>query len=213
MRSDSTGGRGGSRGHLSRSGKLGIAAGLLLLSGVVLAQPGAVTSDDEAPAEADLQVGARSSLAPEDMLKTGTEHRKSMSEIAVQIEDQLEQARKDKDLIRVNCLTDKAIQARANLNVADKSFTVMRESIRRNYEGAAFDQYSRIAILYQNVLLLVKEANDCVGQDLSFVGATKVDVRVEGIPGGDPTQPPDDDDDMGKMIPEVTRPPPASPYL
>lgn len=160
---------------------------------------------------ADLKVGARAELTPVEMLKNATEFRKAMESVAKRIEEQLDLARKEKDLIRVNCLSDKAIQARANLNVADRSFVSMQEAIRRNNEGGAFDQYSRIAILNQNVMVLVAEANACIGQDLSFVGATRVDVRVDGVPGGDPTKPPGDDDDDGP--PEVTRPPRASPFI
>jgi hypothetical protein len=190
----------------------------VLLSGVVLAQPGArdplpavpaAPAPATGPAPADLRVGALATITPQDMLKNGTDFRKAMSQVAARIEQQLDEARKDKDLIRVNCLTDKAIQARANLNVAEKSFAAMQEAIRRNSEGAAFDQYSRLTILNQNVMVLVAEANACIGQDLSFVGATRVDVKVEGVPTGDPTKPGDEED----PIPEVTRPPFASPYL
>jgi hypothetical protein len=35
------------------------------------------------------------------------------------------------------------------------------------------------------------EAENCIGEDLSFVGATRVDVDVDpNIPQNDPTQPP-----------------------
>ena len=41
----------------------------------------------------------------------------------------------------------------------------------------------------QNVQVLGGEAEACVGEDLSYVGATRVDVDTEGVPPGDPTQP------------------------
>jgi hypothetical protein len=195
------------RASSSRVGKLG--AGLFLLSGTVLAQttapPGPWLPPDTS---ADIRVPLRPSLSPEEMLKAVSEYRKSMTGVAHGIEQQLTQARKEKDLIKVNCLSDKLIQANANLSVAERSFRNMQEAIRRDNEGGAFDQYSRIAILNQNVQTLVIEANSCIGADLSFVGAVKIEVTTEGVPGGDPTAAEEEEG-----APGITRPPPASPFL
>jgi hypothetical protein len=191
----------------SGAGKLGV--GLFLLSGAVLAQeptpPGPWLPPEPG---AEIRIPMRPSISPEEMLKAGSDYRKTMTGVAHQIDQQLGQARKEQDLIKVNCLSDKLIQANANVNVADRSFQDMQEAIRRDNEGGAFYQYSRIAILNQNVQTLVIEANNCIGADMSFVGAVKLDVITEGVPGGDPTQPGEEDE-----VPGITRPPPASPFI
>ena len=57
----------------------------------------------------------------------------------------------------------------------------------------------------QKVTVLGAEAENCIGEDLSFVGATRVDVEVDpNIPQYDPTQP-------GSPFIDITRPPEASP--
>lgn len=193
--------------------KLGrrLGVGLLLLSGAVLAQPGVSRPwqpmDDGAPAAADL----RPSIQPEQMLRAGTDYRKTMAGVVVQIEQMLSEARLEKDLIKVNCLSDKLIQAKAILNVADKSFQDMQAAIRANNEGLSFDQYSRIAILNQNVQTLTIEADNCIGVDMSFVGAPRLDTITEGVPTSDPTQP--DDPNKETDLPVVNRPPRASPFI
>jgi hypothetical protein len=191
----------------SRAGKLGV--GLFLLSGAVQAQAPAPPPGPWLPPEpgVEVRVPLRPTLSPQEMLKEGNSYRRTMAAVADGIERQLQSAHREKDLIKINCLSDKLIQARANLNVADTSFRAMQEAIRRDNEGGAFYQYSRLAILNQNVQTLVMEANGCIGADLSFVGAVRVDVTTEGVPGGDPTQ------EEEEEIPGITRPPPASPYL
>ena len=196
------------------SGKFGkVGVGLFLLSGAVLAQPGSPPGPWMPPpgqgATSVPAPGARPTLSPDELLKAGTEYRKTMASVANDIEKLLNEARKQKDLIKVNCLSDKLIQARAILNVADKSFKDMQEAIRRNNEGLAFDQYARIAILNQNVQVLTIEADNCIGADMAFIGAPKTDTITEGVPVGDPTNPGEEEEE----VPPVTRPPRASPFL
>lgn len=140
------------------------------------------------------------------MVTNGTAYRKRMADVAQRIQQLIDEARKQKDIIRINCLTDKLVQTKANQNIADRSFTTMQESAARNDQGASFHEYTRLTIVNQNVQVLSSEAEACVGEDLSYVGATRVDVDSEGVPGGDPTQP-------GTLPPDVTRPPSASPFI
>ena len=44
------------------------------------------------------------------------------------------------------------------------------------------------------------EAEQCVGEDVSFVGATRVDVEVTGVPAGNFTDPPAAGYDIGRPI-------------
>ena len=123
------------------------------------------------------------------MVTQVTDYKKRMEEVAKRIQVLIEEARKQKDIIRINCLTDKLVQVKANQNIADRSAQAMQDSSARNDRDAAFHEYTRITIVNQNVQVLGGEAEACVGEDLSYVGATRVDVDTEGVPPGDPTQP------------------------
>ncbi|MDB4968030.1 MAG: hypothetical protein JWN44_3719, partial [Myxococcales bacterium] len=59
----------------------------------------------------------------------------------------------------------------------------------------------------QKVVTLGTEAEQCIGEDVSYVGATRVDVEIDpSIPPTDPTEPPLPDV-------QVQRPPEASPFV
>ena len=204
---------------------------LLLISGAVMAQPapapapppvpapppsaqpGAPTpgapvpgAPGPAPGAIDLRVEQGARLTATEMVTNAGEYRKKIAQVGARIQALVEQARQQKDIIKINCLADKLVQVKASLNVADKSFATMQEAISRQDEGASFHEYTRITIVNQNVQVLASEAEACVGEDLSYVGATRVDVDVEGVPTGDPTQP-------GTPTPDLSRPPRASPYI
>ena len=58
-------------------------------------------------------------------------------------------------------------------------------------EGERTHEFTRLTIVNQKVQVLGAEAENCIGEDLSFVGATRVDVEIDpNIPQYDPTQPP-----------------------
>jgi hypothetical protein len=118
-----------------------------------------------------------------------------------------EQAKKEKDIIRLNCLTDKLVQAKVNLNIADTAIVNMEDAIHRKDDGASLYEFTRVTIVHQKAQVLDNEAQQCVGEDLSFVGATRVDVEVDpGVRTDDPTSP-------GGSTTPIDRPPVASPYM
>ena len=55
-----------------------------------------------------------------------------MEEVAKRIQVLIEEARKQKDIIRINCLTDKLVQVKANQNIADRSSQAMQDAAARN---------------------------------------------------------------------------------
>jgi hypothetical protein len=194
----------------------------LLSAGTAFAQPAAPPSGPPAPAAApiapappgaagadvDVSVKQRANLSSQEMLGQGKDYFRVMNETLTHIQSLQETARRQKDIIKLNCVTDKLVQAKVNINIAEQAMTTLQESIARNDEGARTHEFTRLTIVNQKVLVLGTEAENCIGEDLSFVGATRVDVEVDpGIPTSDPTIPP--------PTPgiDITRPPPASNYL
>ncbi len=154
---------------------------------------------------ADLSVKQRPTLTPAEMVNQSRDYFKAMADVVKRIGTLQDQAKREKDIIRLNCVTDKLVQARVNINIAEQSMASMQESAARNDEGAETHEFTRITIVNQKVTVLGAEAENCIGEDLSFVGATRVDVEVDpNIPQYDPTQP-------GSPFIDITRPPEASP--
>ena len=144
-----------------------------------------------AGAPADVSVKQRPTLTPEEMVNQSRDYAKSMNEVLKRIQVLQDQAKRDKDIIRLNCVTDKVVQVRVNINIAEQSIASLQEAVARNDEGERVHEFTRLTIVNQKVQVLGAEAENCIGEDLSFVGATKVDVEIDpNIPQYDPTQPP-----------------------
>jgi hypothetical protein len=180
----------------------------IFIGGSVFAQAPTPSSPALPPpngSAADLSVKQRPTLTPAEMVTQAQEYFKGMGDVVKRIGTLQEQAKREKDIIRLNCVTDKLVQARVNVNIAEQSMATMQESIARHDEGAETHEFTRITIVNQKVTVLGAEAENCIGEDLSFVGATRVDVEVDpNIPQYDPTQP-------GSPFIDITRPPQASP--
>jgi len=144
-----------------------------------------------AGAPADVSVKQRPTLTPEEMVNQSRDYAKSMNEVLKRIQVLQDQAKREKDIIRLNCVTDKVVQVRVNISIAEQSIASLQEAVTRNDEGERVHEFTRLTIVNQKVQVLGAEAENCIGEDLSFVGATKVDVEIDpNIPQYDPTQPP-----------------------
>ena len=189
--------------------KLLLATATVFIGGSVFAQgPASPATPPPAgtPGESvDLSVKQRPVLTPAEMTNQAKDYFKGMGDVLKRIQTLQDQAKREKDIIRLNCVTDKLVQARVNVNIAEQSMATMQESIARNDQGEQTHEFTRLTIVNQKVTVLGAEAENCIGEDLSFVGATRVDVEVDpNIPQYDPTQP-------GSPFVDITRPPVASP--
>jgi hypothetical protein len=176
----------------------------IFIGGTVFAQ--APAPDAPAPAgSVDLSVKQQAALTPGDMLTQSKDYFKGMGDVVKRIQSLQDQAKRAKDIIRLNCVTDKLVQARVNVNIGEQSMAALQESTMRSDAGESTHEFTRLTIVNQKVTVLGAEAENCIGEDLSFVGATRVDVEVDpNIPQYDPTQP-------GSPFIDITRPPEASP--
>jgi hypothetical protein len=164
------------------------------------AQPGVPPVSD-----VDISVRQRSVLSPADMVKQAGEYVTRLDLAIKQVQAAADSARKQKDVIRLNCLLDRLAQLRANKSIADQARRSLEEAAARHDEGASLHEYTRITIINQKAQVLGADAQACVGEELAYVGATRVDVEVDGVPPGDFTQP----WPLGRPF---DRPPAASPF-
>jgi hypothetical protein len=96
-------------------------------------------------------------------------------------------------------VTDKLVQAKVNVTIADQAMGALQESITRADEGGRTHEFKRLTIVNQKVTVLGAEAENCIGEDLSFVGATRVDVEIDpNLPQIDVTSPAPPTIDIGR---------------
>ena len=178
--------------------------GTVLISSTVAAQPGSGPPMSGPAGEVDIAVGQKPTLTVEEMISQSREYQQGMGQVLKRIGALQETARKQKDIIKLNCVADKLVQTKVNVSIADQAMTSLQENVARADEGGRTHEFTRLTIINQKVIVLGAEAENCIGEDLSFVGATRVDLDVDpNIPTNDPTNP---------AIPvlDVSRPPPAA---
>jgi hypothetical protein len=138
------------------------------------------------------------------MIRQGREYRANMDKVIIELQGMVEQARKQKDIIRLNCVMDKQAQVKVSMNIGDEAIQKLQEAASRNDDGAALHEYTRMTIVNQKVQVLQNEGQTCVGAELNYIGATRVEVEAPDLPEGvtDPSLDP----------PPLERPPAASAY-
>jgi hypothetical protein len=133
------------------------------------------------------------------MVTQGQEYFRAMNDTLKHIQLLEETAVRQKDIIKLNCVKDKLVQGKVNMNIAEQAMTALQENIARADEGGRTHEFTRLTIVNQKVLVLGAEAENCIGEDLSFVGATRVDVEIDPGTGS-----------MSKSILGFLRPTPPS---
>jgi hypothetical protein len=182
-----------------------IALGTVLFSSSVLAQSAPAPTLN--PPATDISVGQTPTLSVREMNNQAHEYQQGMSQVLTRMHGLEETARHQKDIIKLNCVMDKQVQAKVNVSIAEQALTALQENIARADEGGRTHEFTRITIINQKVMVLGAEAENCIGEDLSFVGATRVDLDIDpSIPRDDPTQP-------GVPTTPIDRPPAASLYM
>ena len=143
------------------------------------------------------------------MAKADSEISKMKSALATVINLQ-QAAKKQNDVIRVNCVNDRLIQIKKLINIAEGARNDLTEAVANKDKRDQQHQLSKVAISGENVTGLTGEARQCVGDDLIFVdNNNQIEVQKPNITD-DPTQDPSPETaDTGKSI---ERPAFASPF-
>jgi hypothetical protein len=102
-------------------------------------------------------------------------------------------ARKEKDVIKLNCVNDKLVQLKPQMNIADSAEAEL-ESAKDSDRVALFDGIAQAA---DNVRRLREEADQCIGEPVgtggessnSFTGPKEQDDPTRGL-GDTPIEPP-----------------------
>lgn len=172
-----------------------VSAGLLVASAAIARSAGG------------LGTGEGAVLTPNETLRQSMDYRMKMGETKERIHLLSDRAAHDKDIVKLNCVNDKKTKVIGHIVVADQSVEALKAAIARSDDGERGHEFSRITILYQKIIVLGTEAEGCIGEDVSYVGPTVQTLEIDpSVPLEDPTEP-------VIPLPDITRPPPASPFV
>jgi hypothetical protein len=161
------------------------------IGGLVLGAAGSATAQQPSgPAAPDAQIGfeRRPQLAPQDELAQADLILTRMDGAAATVRRQLEAARAARDVVKTLCLNDKLSQIDVAVRSARDRQSSLQAAVQRGDKELADHEFTILTVLRQRAEQLNAEANQCIGEEVAFVGATQVTTTVDpNLPSGDNT--------------------------
>ena len=161
---------------------VGITTFVLAVAGSATAQP---ASGGPAP---DAQVGfqRRVQLSPQDELNEATSAISRMEQASGTVSRQLEQARTSRDVVKTLCLNDKLSQIDVTTRSARDRLAALQSAVERNDVEGANHHFTILTAHRQHAEQVSAEANQCIGEEIAFVGQTQVTTQIDpDLPSGE----------------------------
>jgi hypothetical protein len=121
----------------------------------------------------DIEIGGGNPF----LMKKASDHVSRVKSALKQVLTRVEEARNEKDIVKLNCVNEKLAQIKQILNVAEGAEVALQEAVAKSDPGAD-SEYSKIAIARGKADQLRAEAEECIGQ-LAFVVDEKTSVEVQ----------------------------------
>jgi hypothetical protein len=144
---------------------------LLAGSGIALAQ------DRSEDASADVE--QRANLSGDEQLAEAERIGARANQTSRRVQQMLDEARRERDILRVTCLNDKLTQINANVRTATTRAESLREAVQMNDDGRRDHEFTVLTVLGQKFRTLEQEANQCIGQDIFDTGTTRVETSID----------------------------------
>jgi hypothetical protein len=169
----------------SKLGWLAAAAIVLGASGSAIAQSG--SAGPGPTANPQLGFERRPQVSPQDELNQADVIIVRMNQAATTVRRQLDTARQARDVVKSLCLSDKLSQIDVAMRSARDRQTALQAAAQRGDAELANHEFTMMTVLRQRGEQLTAEANQCIGEDLAFVGQTEVTANSPDVPGEDNT--------------------------
>lgn len=166
---------------------------------LVLGAAGSATAEGGTPGAggtADGQVAfqRKQALSPQEELSQADAALTRMDQASATVRRQLERARSARDVVKSLCLNDKLSQIDVAARSAKDRQGALQASVQRGDGELANHEFTIMTVLKQRAEQLSAEANQCLGEEVAFVGQTQVTTDINpnlpqtettGYAGGD----------------------------
>ncbi len=149
-----------------------IAAGCFLASSLALPAFAQTSVEKVGPAEEIEKVSDEEK--PEKSRRAIDKMRGSLSKVI----KYLEEAREQRDVLKLNCVNEKLTAIKGLLRVSEQADVAMQEAIATGESTAAEHEYEKIMIASKKVQGLATESEVCIGELAVYSGQTSVSVEV-----------------------------------
>jgi hypothetical protein len=151
------------------------------VAALLLGAAGSATAQGGAPAgNADAQVGfqRKQTLSPQDELAQADAILTRMDQASGTVRRQLERARTARDVVKSLCLNDKLSQIDVASRSAKDRQTALQAAVSRSDAELSNHEFTIMTVLRQRAEQLTAEANQCLGEEVAFVGQTQVTTDI-----------------------------------
>jgi hypothetical protein len=181
---------------------LGVGAIVLCGAGSATAQPGGTGT----PAGGSAQLGfeKKQQLTPQEAAAQAATLLARLDQAASTVRHQLDSARQQRDIVKSLCLSDKLSQIDAAARSCRDRNSALQAAVQRNDVELSNHEFTIMSVLGQRGNQLIAESNQCIGQDMSFVGQTEVSTDVSN------TLPTEGEVENGGNTYVIVPPPPIS---
>ena len=169
---------------------------VVLVAGSATAQQPAGAGSAGAGATGDAQVGLQRKpvLSPQDQVREVDASIGRMEQSASVVRRQVATAREARDVVKTLCLNDKLSQIDVAIRSARDRKAAHSAAVARNDAELGNHEFTILTVLRDRTQQLMSEANQCIGEELAFVGKTEVITQVDPtLPGTDLTDYPPTD--------------------
>ena len=139
--------------------------------GTAAAQTGGATATVDVKAGSAVSSGDQATLADQYVVK--------MQGSSTRIRHLLDDARRQKDVVKTTCLSDKLAQVEVAIRSAKERVGALKSAIARGDTDLRNHEFSVMSVLRQRTEQLDAEANQCIGEELGFPGETKITFSID----------------------------------
>lgn len=154
-----------------------IGVGAMAAVGLCAAAPAIAQGTAPAP-QAQVGFERRTQLSPQEELAEADAILSRMDQAAASVRRQLEKARQGRDVIKSLCLNDKLSQVDVAARSARDRQGALQAAVRRGDVELANHEFTILTVLRQRAEQLGAEANQCIGEEVAFVGQTVVVTEI-----------------------------------
>lgn len=177
--------------------------GLVVAFGTAAAQTTGV-GPGAAPA-GKVEVGAGTAVTPAEQSAAANSYIVKMENASKRVRHLLDEARRNKDVVKVTCLSDKLNQITVAVKSANERSAALKAAIARGDTDVRNHEFQVLVVLKTRADQVDAEANQCIGEELGFPGETKTTYSID--PNIAPEDPGTGDTTTVTLVPPL----PASP--
>lgn len=126
----------------------------------------------------EIGVKAEATLSSEAQIEQADKTARGANQLAEQLTRMLDEARREKDILRANCVNRKLTEVNATVRNVDQRARALKDAATAGDEGRRNHEYTVVTVLGQKLSSLKQEAAQCLGESVFEPGASQVITTI-----------------------------------